>query len=348
MVESIDLLESIDAIYQNCRAATRGPRPRAAAAARLTASRTMTDLKLKDLRYLVAVADQRHFSRAAAACCVSQPTLSTQLHKLEQSLGVQLIERRPRQVSLTEAGREIAERARAMLAGGEAIVALAQARRDPLAGQLRVALLPTVGPYLLPAVAPRLRRALPRLELMLYEYPTAPMLERLDGAQLDMGILALPLPGGDGPFVTRELYCEPFVLALPEAHALAARAHLSLADLRGETLLLLEDGHCLREQALAICSRSGVREKQDFRATSLETLRQMVAAGAGVTLLPTLATRGAYSHARGVAVRPFARPAPVRHIGAVWRRSSARAAAIGAVCEPIARHSGLSAAGARA
>jgi LysR family transcriptional regulator, hydrogen peroxide-inducible genes activator len=314
---------------------------------------TMVDLKLKDLRYLVALAEQRHFGRAAARCFVSQPTLSAQLHKLEQSLGVQLIERRPRQVSLTEAGREIAERARSMLAGADAIVALAQARRDPLAGQLRVALLPTVGPYLLPAIALKLRRALPRLELMLYEYQTAPLLEQLDRGEIDMGILALPLPGthgaqGGSRFATRELYQEPFVLALPATHALAARSQLHLSDLRGETLLLLEDGHCLRDQALALCSRSGVHEKQDFRATSIETLRQMVAAGAGLTLLPQLATRGAYSNARGVAVRAFARPAPSRSIGAVWRRSSARTQAVEAVCAEIVRHCGLPAAGAHA
>lgn len=329
----------------------------------------MVDLKLKDLRYLVAVAEQRHFGRAAARCFVSQPTLSAQLHKLEESLGVQLIERRPRQVSLTEAGREIAERARTMLAGADAIVELAQARRDPLAGQLRVALLPTVGPYLLPQIALKLRRALPRLELMLYEYQTAPMLERLDSGEIDMGILALPLPGthaangaranrsqptegpqtvrGGGGFVTRPLYQEPFVLALPAAHVLSAHSQVHLADLRGETLLLLEDGHCLRDQALAICARSGGQEKHDFRATSIETLRQMVAAGAGLTLLPILATRGAYSNARGVSVRAFARPAPSRTIGAIWRPSSARTQAVEAVCEQIARHCGLPAADAR-
>lgn len=301
----------------------------------------MVDLKLKDLRYLVAVAEQRHFGRAAARCFVSQPTLSAQLHKLEESLGVQLIERRPRRVSLTEAGREIAERARAMLAGADAIVELAQARRDPLAGQLRVALLPTVGPYLLPEVALKLRRALPRLELMLYEYQTVPMLERLDSGEIDMGILALPLPGTHGANVTRALYQEPFVLAMPTAHALAAHSQVHLTDLRGETLLLLEDGHCLREQALAICTRSGGQEKHDFRATSIETLRQMVAAGAGLTLLPTLATRGTYSNAHGVAVRAFARPPPSRTIGAVWRPSSARTQAVEAVCEQIVRHCGL-------
>jgi LysR family hydrogen peroxide-inducible transcriptional activator len=304
------------------------------------------DLKLKDLRYLVAVADLRHFGRAAARCFVSQPTLSAQLRKLEQNLGVQLIERRPRRVALTEAGREIAQRARAMLEAGDAIVALAHTRRDPLAGQLRMALLPTIGPYLLPSVALKLRRALPRLELLLYEYQTAPMLERLDAGEIDLGILALPLQAGAGAhagegLVTRELYQEPFVLAVPQAHALAARAQVKADDLGGETLLLLEDGHCLRDQALAVCSRIGTQEKQDFRATSIETLRQMVAAGAGVTLLPELASRGAYSNARGVAVRPFARPAPQRRVGAVWRRSSARGAAIDAVCEQIARHCGL-------
>jgi LysR family hydrogen peroxide-inducible transcriptional activator len=299
----------------------------------------MIELKLKDLRYLVAVADERHFGRAAAKCFVSQPTLSAQLRKLEESLGVQLVERRPRQVTLTEAGAEIAERARSMLQSGEAIVSLAQARRDPLAGALRVGLLPTVGPYLLPLVALKLRRALPRLELLLYEYQTAPMLERLSAGELDLGILALPAPAEN--LAVRELYREPFVLALPESHALTAKARVRVEDLAGETLLLLEDGHCLREQALALCSRSGSHEKHDFRATSIETLRQMVAAGAGVTLLPALATRGAYANARGVALRPFVRPEPRRLIGAVWRRSSARGVAIAAVCGEIVRHCGL-------
>jgi LysR family hydrogen peroxide-inducible transcriptional activator len=297
------------------------------------------ELKLKDLRYLVAVAETRHFGRAAAKCFVSQPTLSAQLRKLEQNLGVQLIERRPRRITLTEAGEEIARRAREMIETGEAILTAAQTRRDPLAGQLRLALLPTIGPYLLPQVALRIRKALPRLELMLYEYRTEPMLERLRNGDIDVGILALPVPV-EG-LVTRELFVEPFVLALPESHPLAARTQVRIDDLDQETLLLLEDGHCLRDQALAVCARSGVREKQDFRATSIETLRQMVASGVGVTLLPTLATRGAYGAVRGMTTRPFAKPVPSRRIGAVWRKSSARAAAIGAVCEQITRHSGL-------
>jgi LysR family hydrogen peroxide-inducible transcriptional activator len=294
------------------------------------------DLKLKDLRYLVAVADERHFGRAAAHCFVSQPTLSAQLKKLEQDLGVQLIERAPNNVTLTPAGQEIVTRARRILEASDEVVQLAHSHRDPLAGKLRVALLPTIGPYLLPRVAPALRRALPRLELRLYEYQTAPLLEKLQAGALDLGILALPVeaPGCEA----RELYDEPFTVALPERHALAARKTLRVADLRGETLLLLEDGHCLRDQALEICSRVGTKDPQDFRATSLETLRHMVATGAGVTLLPQLASRGAWGNARGVAVRPFANPAPSRHVGALWRRSTARQAAIDAVCRVIVEH----------
>ena len=181
----------------------------------------MSDLKLKDLRYLVAVADTRHFGRAAARCFVSQPTLSAQLRKLELYLGVQLIERRPRHVTLTAAGEEITARARTMLESADAIVGLAQTRRDPLAGQLRMALLPTIGPYLLPLVALKMRKALPRLELMLYEYQTEPMLERLHNGDIDLGILALPVQV-EG-LATRALYEEPFVAALPAAHPLAAR-----------------------------------------------------------------------------------------------------------------------------
>jgi LysR family hydrogen peroxide-inducible transcriptional activator len=293
-------------------------------------------LKLKDLRYLVAVADLRHFGRAAARCFVSQPTLSAQLKKLEQSLGVQLIERAPNNVSLTAAGEEIVARARRIIEASDEVVALAAGKRDPLAGPLRLALLPTIGPYLLPHVAPAIRRALPRLELRLYEYQTAPMLERLRNGELDVGLLALPVELNG--LESRELYREAFMVALPERHALAGHRTVRVADLKNETLLLLEDGHCLRDQALEVCSRAGVREPQDFRATSLETLRQMVATGAGVTLLPELAGRGAYRSTRGVALRPFARPAPVRHVGAVWRKTSARRAAIDALARLIAEH----------
>jgi LysR family hydrogen peroxide-inducible transcriptional activator len=296
----------------------------------------MTDLKLKDLRYLVAVADTRHFGRAAERCFVSQPTLSTQLKKLEEYLGVQLIERQPKRVALTGAGEEIVARARRILESSDEVVTLARAHRDPLAGVLRIAMLPTIGPYLLPRVAREIRKALPRLDLRLYEYPTAAMLTRLRAGEIDLGILALPVDL-DG-LEARELYDEPFMVAVPATHALASRTSIRPQDLQAETLLLLEDGHCLRDQALAVCNQVGMHEKQDFRATSLETLRQMVATGAGITLLPELATHGAYRQARGVVVRPFARPAPARKIGGIWRKTTARHAAIDAVCTQIAAH----------
>ncbi|MBV8910153.1 MAG: hypothetical protein JOZ89_05285, partial [Gammaproteobacteria bacterium] len=169
-----------------------------------------------------------------------------------------------------------------------------------------------------------------------YEYQTAPMLEKLQAGELDVGILALPVELGG--LASRELYREPFLVALPERHALTVHDSLRASDLKGERLLLLEEGHCLRDQALEVCSRAGARESQDFRATSLETLRQMVATGAGLTLLPELAARGAYRNARGVVLRPFARPVPVRHIGAVWRKSTARSAAIDALGTLISEH----------
>jgi len=298
----------------------------------------MADLKLKDLRYLVALADTRHFGQAAARCFVSQPTLSAQLKKLEEYLGVQLVERHPRRIALTEAGQQVVARARRIIESSDEIVALAETQRDPLAGRLRVALLPTIGPYLLPIVAPRLRKKLPRLELLLYEYQTGPMLEHLQAGDIDLGILALPVPA-EG-LAARKLFDEPFVVAVPERNPLAARRSLKAADLNGETLLLLEDGHCLRDQALDVCSRSHVHEKQDFRATSLETLRQMVASGSGITLLPQLAASGAYGNARGIVTVPFAKPEPVRHIGALWRRTSARGKAIETVCDVIADYAG--------
>jgi LysR family hydrogen peroxide-inducible transcriptional activator len=293
----------------------------------------MADIKLKDLRYLVAVADTRHFGRAAERSFVSQPTLSAQLKKLEEYLGVQLIERAPKRVALTSAGEEVVERARRILAASEEIVELARGHRDPLAGRLKIALLPTIGPYLLPSVAAKLRKQLPRLELMLYEYQTDPMLEKLHSGEIDVGILALPvlMDGLD----SQVLYKEPFTVAMPSHHKLAGKASIKLEDLDHETLLLLEDGHCLRDQALAICSGGGMHEKQDFRATSLETLRQMVAAGVGITLLPELAGRGAYGNARGVSIRPFAKPVPTRTIGAVWRKSTARRDAILALAKSI-------------
>jgi LysR family hydrogen peroxide-inducible transcriptional activator len=271
----------------------------------------MADIKLKDLRYLVAVADTGHFGHAAERCFVSQPTLSAQLKKLEDYLGVPLVERQPRKALLTPAGAEIVARARRIVDASDEVVAIAQAHREPLAGRLKIAFLPTIGPYLLPVVAPRLRKALPQLELMLYEYQTATMLERLRAGDIDMGILALPVDL-DG-LASRPLYDEPFVVAAPA-------------------------GHCLRDQALDVCNRIDVHEKQDFRATSIETLRQMVASGAGVTLMPEFATRGSHAAPKGLVFKPFSKPAPTRSIGAIWRKSSPRTVAIDAIARVIADH----------
>jgi LysR family hydrogen peroxide-inducible transcriptional activator len=291
-------------------------------------------MTLRDLEYLVALADTRHFGRAAERCHVSQPTLSAQLRKLEDYLAVPLVERRPRRVGLTAAGEAVVVRARRMLRDAEDIRALARASQDPLAGQLKVGLIPTLGPYLLPRVAPRIAKALPRLQLMLHEYQTAALVERTLAGELDLAILALP--ADTKSLVTRSLFAEAFLVAMPEGHRLAQKKRVKALDLADEKLLLLEEGHCLRDQALEVCARAGT-EEQDFRATSLETLRQMVASGLGITLLPRLAAEGPFASARGLAVRPFAPPAPNRVIGAAWRRSTSRSEAIAAVCDLIAR-----------
>ena len=221
-----------------------------------------------------------------------------------------------------------------MLRDADDIRALARASQDPLSGQLKLGLIPTLAPYLLPRVAPRIARALPKLQLMLHEYQTAPLVERVIQGELDVAILALP--ADTRGLVTRSLFAEAFVVAMPEHHRLAARKRLKAADLAGEKLLLLEEGHCLRDQALEVCRKVGT-EEQDFGATSLETLRQMVAAGLGLTLLPRLATEGPFGNTRGLAVRPFAPPSPSRLIGAAWRRSTTRGEAIAAVCNIIER-----------
>jgi LysR family hydrogen peroxide-inducible transcriptional activator len=291
-------------------------------------------MNLRDLQYLVALAETRHFGRAALHCHVSQPTLSAQLRKLEEFLGVALIERRPRRVGLTPAGEAVVERARRMLRDADDIRALARARQDPLAGQLKVGFIPTLGPYLLPRIAPRLAKALPKLQLMLHEYQTAPLVDRVVAGELDLAVLALPVDTKG--LATRSLFAEAFLVAMPEHHRLAASKRVKPADLAEEKLLLLEEGHCLRDQALEVCKLAGSQE-QDFRATSLETLRQMVAAGLGITLLPRLAAEGPFASARSLVVRPFAPPAPNRVIGAAWRRSTSRAEAIAAVCDVIAR-----------
>jgi LysR family hydrogen peroxide-inducible transcriptional activator len=290
-------------------------------------------MNLKDLKYLVALADTGHFGKAAERTFVSQPTLSAQLKKLEEYLGVKLVERQPKNVQLTEVGRQIVIRARRMLDEGDEIVALARSNTDPFAGKLKVALIPTIGPYLLPRIMQKIRKGLPHLGLMLYEYQTEALLKRLRDGEIDLGIMAMPALA-DG-VESRDLYRENFTVALPNNHPLAAKSTIKVQDLKGHTLLLLEDGHCLRDQALEVCSRVDVKEAEDFRATSLETLRQMVVAGLGITLLPEMAVESPFGSQRGLTVRQFAKPAPSRTVGAVWRKTTTRGAAINAVCDLI-------------
>jgi LysR family hydrogen peroxide-inducible transcriptional activator len=290
-------------------------------------------MNLKDLKYLVALADTAHFGKAAERTFVSQPTLSAQLKKLEEYLGVKLVERQPKNVQLTDVGKQIVVRARRMLDEGDQIVALARNNTDPFAGKLKIGLIPTIGPYLLPRVMQRIRKSLPHLGLMLYEHQTEELLRRLRDGEIDLGVMALP--NSQEGLDSRVLYEEAFTVALPNNHPLASKAAIKIADLKGQTLLLLEDGHCLRDQALEVCSRIEIREAEDFRATSLETLRQMVVAGLGITLLPETAVESPFGSQRGLTIRQFVKPAPTRTVGAVWRKTSTRASAIGAVCDVL-------------
>lgn len=278
-------------------------------------------MNLRDLRYLVALADHKHFGRAAAASFVSQPTLSTQIRKLEDELGISLVERAPRRVMLTPVGHEIAERARRVIAEVEQMGEVARRSRDPEAGTVRLGLFPTLGPYLLPHVVPAIRERFPRLELLLVEEKTDQILARLRDGRLDAGLLALPIH--DDQLHVEPLFDEPFVLAVPQRHPLAGRHSLGSGELDDQHLLLLEEGHCLRDQALEVCRLAGAGERDGFRATSLETLRQMVAAGVGITLLPVLAVQPPVPSSSDIALLPFEGEAPHRTIAMVWRRSSA-------------------------
>jgi LysR family hydrogen peroxide-inducible transcriptional activator len=280
-------------------------------------------MNLRDLHYLVALAEYRHFGRAAKACFVSQPTLSTQIRKLEDELGVALVERTPRKVLLTEVGREIVARARTALNEVEQIRGIAHRSLDPESGTLRLGIIPTLAPYLLPHVVPSIHQRFPRLELLLVEEKTETLVGMLRAGRLDAAVLALPLH--DDGLHCEPLFAEPFMLAVPAGHPLADKGELSLKSLAHEHLLLLDDGHCLRDQALEVCSLAGAGEKEGFRATSLETLRQMVAAGVGITLLPMLAVKPPVPPSAAMRLLPFRDP-PHRRLALVWRRSSAMSA----------------------
>lgn len=280
---------------------------------------------LRQLQYVVAVADALSFSKAAEHCHVSQPSLSAQVAELEHTLGMRLFERDRRKVLVTVAGEQVIERARVLLREADDMVTTAKRWSDPLNGTLRLGVIPTLAPYLVPCIRPALRRAFPKLSLLWLEEKTSVLVSKLAAGELEGALLAMEADIGD---LEREVIgYDPFVLVAPAGHRLTAikrPAHRS--ELRGEDVLLLDDGHCFRDQALSVCSSVKAQELE-FRATSLPTLAQMVADGAGVTLLPQIALATEVRRAR-LAVRPFAEPSPGRTIGLVWRRRSPLGAAL--------------------
>jgi LysR family hydrogen peroxide-inducible transcriptional activator len=278
-------------------------------------------MNLRDLKYLVAVAEHRHFGKAADACHVSQPTLSTQIKKLEEELGVVLLERTNRQVMLTPVGERIVAQAQRVLREVDDLVHTAEEFRDPFGGEFRLGLIPTVAPYLLPKILGPIRKTFPNLKIRLTEGQTAVISERLRAGDLDAVILALPLE--EENVVEAELYREPFYFAASKNHPKAGKREVALSDLEQEQVLLLEDGHCLRDQALEVCNSQNAVENTNFRATSIETLRQMVAADVGITLMPELAIPQKHGAVRYI---PFKGNGPHRRIGLCWRGSSSRAA----------------------
>jgi LysR family hydrogen peroxide-inducible transcriptional activator len=289
---------------------------------------------VRQLECLVAVAEHGNFRRAAATLGISQPALSAQVRAAERVLAVQVFERDRRSVLVTPAGDDVVARARAALDAIDAVCDTARRRGEPLVGPLRLGVIPTVAPYWLPALLPVVRRKFPRLELILREDQTARLLAQLAAGQLDVALLATPVPGD---VTTATIGREQFVLAAPRnAPILRKRSALGERDLDDQTVLLLEDGHCLRDQALAVCERGGAVESLAVRATSLPTLVQMVAGGLGVTLLPETAA-DVLVPARGpVGIAPFGKPVPGRTIALAWRTSSARLAEFRRLAEAMA------------
>ena len=277
---------------------------------------------VRQLQCLVAVAETCNFRRAAERCFITQPAVSSQIRQLESLLGVTLFERDKRRVAPTPAGLALADRARSILGELAEFVDAAPAFRQPLSGRLALGVIPTVAPYVLPAALTTVRAKYPALELLLEERQTARLVEAVNQGRLDAALLAMEADLGD--LETMPLYRDPFLLAVPEGHPLGKRSVVDEKHLEGESVLLLEDGHCLREQALAVCDHADACEIGDFRATSLGTLVQMVVGGMGVTLLPSMAARVEAGPDRHLALVPFLPPTPGRTIGLAWRRSSLR------------------------
>src|ERR1700724_3407096 len=279
---------------------------------------------LQQLRFLCALAEQCHFSRASESCAVTQSTLSGGIKELEARLGVTLFERSRRHVMLTPLGKEIATRARRLLVDAEELVGLARNAQEPLSGPLRFGVIPTVGPYVLPSLLPHLGTALPNLRLSVGEAPTAVLLDKLAGGELDILLVAIPYELGD--VETMEVAEDPIVVAMPRKHHLGRHNVVNREDLTREQLLLIEDGHCLRSHSLQACRIADPVRNEVFQATSLRTLVQMVAAELGVTLMPQIAVDSELASSRNVVIRPLYPDKPFRTLVLAWRPTSSRGA----------------------
>jgi LysR family hydrogen peroxide-inducible transcriptional activator len=297
-------------------------------------------MTLTELRYVVAVARERHFGRAAEACHVSQPTLSVAIRKLEEELGVRLFERRASQVALTDIGERIVSQAKRVLDEASAVREIARQGRDPLAAPLRVGTIYTIGPYLLPGLIRQLQRKAPQMQLLLSENFTLKLIEQVRNGEIDVAIMALPLPPCG--LSVQAVYDEPFVVAVPRRHAWTRRKAIASTDLANETMLLLGSGHCFRDQVLDVCPERP-REpetavdgmQRTFEGSSLETIRQMVATGIGITVMPRTAMPARVPRQSLVAYLPFRNPPPHRRVVLAWRRSFTRTEAVESLRQAI-------------
>ena len=294
-------------------------------------------MNLRDLKYVIAVAETQHFGKAAARCFVSQPTLSGQIKKLEDELGVAIFERTNRSVNITPVGQEILAHARLLIEQADAIQQLAQAHQDPLAGPLRIGAIPTLSPYLMPLILAPLKKAYPQMKLVLSEELTDILLQRLHHHEIDAALLATVVDEQD--FESIALFDEPFWVAYSRKHRFYHLDKISQRDLDSENLLLLAEGHCLAQQAMEAChisERQSQGDMADLRAASLETLIQLVAAGFGITLVPALAMRGSWTSGSGVVAQPLNKiPHASRRISLVFRRSFPRRPALHALQQTI-------------
>ncbi len=295
-------------------------------------------MTLTELKYIVAVARERHFGRAAEACFVSQPTLSVAIRKLEEELAVQLFERSHAEVSVTPIGQQIVEQAQRVLEQTNMLREIARQGTDPLDGPLRVGVIYTIGPYLLPRLIRRIIEHAPRMPLVLQENFTVKLLEQLRQGDIDVAILADPFP--EQGLMTQALYDEPFVVAVPRHHAWADRPAISSRELKSETMLLLGIGHCFRDHVFEVCpelsrySQASAGIQKTFEGSSLETIRHMVASGIGITVLPWMA-RGETGGDALLRYIPFESPAPMRRVLLAWRKSFPRIQAVAALREAV-------------